>query len=64
MEADMPEDELFIVELDERMEFGVAAIGSGIHPDTNTQCTNGAGCLNGNQQGHCANYTACANSGC
>jgi hypothetical protein len=52
------DNELFIVELDERMEFGVVAIGSGIHPDTNTNCANGTNCGS-------SNFLTCVNgAGC
>jgi len=51
-------DELFIVELDERLEFGVAAIAS-IRPfDTNSGCTNSSSC-GSKQNSNCHNGASC-----
>ena len=53
-------DELLIIELDERLEFGVLAVGSVLHPDTNSNCQNGVGCNpGGNATGGCTNYYSC-----
>jgi len=58
-------DEMYIVELDDRLEFGVASVYSAIHPDTNgTNCVNGVGCTSGNAPGACANLYLCANTSC
>jgi hypothetical protein len=54
------DDNMFIVELDERLEFGVAVLSSRLQPDTNTQCYNGAGCTDGNATHACVNGTFCA----
>ena len=37
--SETPAD-LLIIELDERLEFGVFQIASVFHPDANTSCTN------------------------
>jgi len=51
-------DELFIVELDERLEFGVAAIYSTFHPDANSNCQNGVICSSDNT-GNCYDGANC-----
>ena len=53
------DDELLIIELDERLEFGVAAIGSIMRPDDNSNCSNGMHCSNQNA-GACGNAISCA----
>ena len=51
-------DDLLIIELDERLEFGVAVIDSGLHPDVNTTCQNGTQCTS-NNYGTCINGNTC-----
>lgn len=48
---------LEIVELDERLEFGAAIIGSDLDADANTGCVNQLSCTNGS-------HTGCTNGGC
>ena len=58
-------DDLVIVELDERLEFGVVAIASAIAFDSNSSnCTNPNGCTNGScptstNQSNCHNGQGC-----
>lgn len=52
------QDDLLIIELDERLEFGVAVIESGMHPDVNTTCQNGTQCTS-NNYGTCINAESC-----
>ena len=52
-------EDLFIVELDDRLEFGVTVFPSGLSPDVNTSCQNGAGCTTRNAPGSCATYYPC-----
>jgi hypothetical protein len=51
-------DEMFILELDERIEFGAVALSSGFLPDANSACGNAASCSSDNS-GICVNGTAC-----
>ena len=58
------DDELYIIELDERLEFGVLAIDSTLTPDINTQCYNGTACNPaGNATGGCTNGYNCNPNG-
>jgi hypothetical protein len=52
-----PED-LFIVELDDRLEFGAALIDSDLDADNNTGCNNGSNCGT-NTNFDCTNGSAC-----
>ena len=47
--------ELFVVELDERLEFGAAIIDSDLQADDNTGCFNGNSCTS-------TNHTSCTNA--
>jgi hypothetical protein len=47
--------ELYVVELDERLEFGAAIIDSDLQADDNTGCTNGNGCS-------ATNHSSCSNT--
>jgi len=52
-------DELLIIELDQRLEFGVAALDSDLETDDNTNCTNSSGCTATNWV-NCTNTTGCS----
>jgi hypothetical protein len=47
-------DDLFVVELDERLEFGVAIIDSDLGADGNGMCVNSSNCS--------SNDTSCTNA--
>ena len=56
--AEANADDLFIVELDERLEFGVIAVESTFSPDVNTSCLNRYSCTDTNAQ-NCTNGSSC-----
>jgi hypothetical protein len=49
--------ELYVVELDERLEFGAAIVDSDLQADDNTGCDNFARC--GTNNSGCTNTTHC-----
>lgn len=51
-------EELSVVELDERLEFGAAIIDSDLQADTNTGCPNIESCKPGNDV-RCTNEAQC-----
>jgi hypothetical protein len=51
------DSELFIVELDERLEFGVAVVDSDLDADENSGCRNISACSGNNTE--CNNTTGC-----
>ncbi|HEV2417369.1 MAG TPA: hypothetical protein VGX94_06170 [Terriglobia bacterium] len=55
--ADKPED-LFAVELDPRLEFGVAIVDSDLGADDNTSCHNTQSCI-GEPNNGCTNGSFC-----
>lgn len=60
-------DELYVVELDERLEFGAAVLDSDLEADNNTGClnkqecktTNDSGCHNDSSSCTASNTSAC-----
>jgi hypothetical protein len=52
------EQDLFAIELDERLEFGAAIIDSDLGADTNYGCTNTGNCVGSDNSG-CSNSTNC-----
>ena len=56
--------DLLIIELDERLEFGVMTLSSALFFDANSTCTNPSGCNNTScgsthNQDNCHNASAC-----
>lgn len=56
-EPDKNKEDLYVVELDERLEFGAAIIDSDLQADDNTGCDNFARCSSNNTG--CHNTTHC-----
>jgi hypothetical protein len=56
MPKDDKSDELYVVELDERLEFGAAIIDSDLQADDNTGCANHKTCTS-------TNYNYCSGGG-
>jgi hypothetical protein len=54
-------EDLYVVELDERLEFGAAIVDSDLQADTNTGCSNNNCSSNGFV---CGNYGGCDNVDC
>lgn len=56
----LDKDEIYILELEERLEFGAALIDSDLSADTNSGCSNGSGCLGGSSNtSPCVNISNC-----
>lgn len=53
-----PTEDLVIIELDQRLEFGIAALDSDLTADDNNGCANGSFC-SGNNPG-CSNGDNCS----
>jgi hypothetical protein len=51
-------EELYVVELDERLEFGAAVVDSDLQADDNTGCHNTQGC-HGTGNNQCTNDFNC-----
>jgi hypothetical protein len=51
-------EDLYVVELDERLEFGAAIIDSDLQADDNTGCNNTSNCTKPNNFG-CHNGSGC-----
>lgn len=53
------EEEFYVVELDDRLEFGTVLLGSDLIADDNSGCNNAFTCTSGNNTTACTNGRNC-----